>query len=257
MSDGAVQAADLRRALDAAAEAGRTLDVWWRDDDLQRPGPDLEPLLALADATGWMPGLAVVPEGMDADGLAARLEKTGAELLVHGLAHRNHAGPGEKKSEFPSTRTMGDMCRDAADGLHRLKAAFDRNCLAGFVPPWNRIAPGLAAGLPACGFDVLSTFGPRRAAEPVPGLKCVNTHIDVIDWRGTRRFIGIGAARAAIVRHLAAVRSGVADAEEPCGLLTHHLIMVEEDWHALGILASELAAHEAVRLCAPSDCFFS
>lgn len=255
MSGGAATPDDLRRALDDAAETGRFLDFWWRDDDLQRPGPELEPLLALADATGWAPGLAVVPEGMDAAGLSARLEKAAAELLVHGLAHRNHAGTGEKKCEFPATRPPEDLRRDAAEGLRRLNGAFGRVCLPCFVPPWNRIAPDLVAGLPACGFTALSTFGPRRAAEPAPGLTCVNTHIDVIDWRGTRRFIGIDAVRAAIIRHLAAVRAGAADAEEPCGLLTHHLIMVEQDWHALGALAAELHAHEAARLCAPSDCF--
>lgn len=255
MSGGAATADDLRRALDDAAESGRRLDFWWRDDDLQRPGPELEPLLAVAATTGWVPGLAVVPEGMDADGLSARLAQTGAELLVHGFAHRNHAGPGEKKCEFPASRPLEDMCRDATEGLRRLQTAFNRTCHACFVPPWNRIAPELIAELPSCGFSALSTFGPRRAAEPVGGLKCVNTHVDVIDWRGTRRFIGIEAARTAIIRHLAAVRAGEADSAEPCGLLTHHLIMVEQDWHALGALAAELNAHEAVRLCAPSDCF--
>jgi len=257
MSGGAATAADLRRALDALAESGRTLDLWWRDDDLQRPGAELEALLAVAAATGWAPGLAVVAEGMDADGLAARLAQSGAELLVHGLTHRNHAAPGEKKCEFPASRPLEEMCRDAAEALNRLQAAFPRTCHACFVPPWNRIAPDLVAALPACGFSALSTFGPRRAAEPVPGLKCVNTHIDVIDWRGTRRFIGIEAVRAALLRHLASVRAGEADAAEPCGLLTHHLIMVEQDWHMLGAFAAELGAHEAVRLCAPGDCFCS
>jgi hypothetical protein len=257
MSESTASPDELRRALDASAEAGRPLDFWWRDDDLQRPGGELEPLLALAGSTGWVPGLAVVPDGMDTEGLKARLEGTGAELLVHGFAHRNHAGAGEKKCEFPGTRPMDGMCRDAAEGFRRLNAAFGRACLPCFVPPWNRIAPELIAELTVCGFTSLSTFGPRRAAEPAPGLKCVNTHIDVIDWRGTRRFVGIGAARAAIIRHLAAVRAGAAQAEEPCGLLTHHLIMVEQDWRELGTLAAELDAHEAVRLCAPSDCFCS
>ncbi|WP_193185207.1 polysaccharide deacetylase family protein [Nisaea sediminum] len=257
MSGGAATPDELRRALDASAEAGRPLDFWWRDDDLQRPGAELEPLLALVGATGWVPGLAVVPEGMDADGLLARLAETGAELLVHGFAHRNHATAGAKKCEFPGTRSTDEMCRDAAQGLHRMNAAFGGSCLPCFVPPWNRIAPELIAELAACGFSALSAFGPRRTAEPAPGLKCVNTHIDLIDWRGTRRFVGIGAVRAAIIRHLAAVRAGGAEAEEPCGLLTHHLIMVEQDWHALGVLVAELAAHEGVRLFAPSDCFCS
>ena len=50
------------------------------------------------------------------------------------------------------------------------------------VPPWNRIAPQVVAGLPALGFKALSVFGPEAAAD----LPLFNTHVDVIDWRGTR-----------------------------------------------------------------------
>ncbi|UUX48012.1 polysaccharide deacetylase family protein [Nisaea acidiphila] len=255
MTVGPASAEDLVRALDAAAQRGRVLDFWWRDDDLQEPAPALEPLLSFAARTGWAPGLAVVPEGMDADGLAARLDTTGAELLVHGFAHRNHAAQGQKKCEFPAGRSVAEMRADATAGLRALIAVFPDAALPIFVPPWNRIAPGFVAELTACGFSGLSAFTPRRNAEPAPGLKCVNTHIDVIDWRGTRRFVGIGAVREAIIRHLAVCAAGAVDPEEACGLLTHHLVMVEEDWRELGALASELATHEAVRLRAPSDCF--
>lgn len=257
MSVETASAEDLRRALDETAGTGRPVEFWWRDDDLQRPGPKLDPLLAFADSAGWTPALAVVPEGMDTDGLAARLEGSGAEILVHGFAHRNFAPPEQKKCEFPAVRPLEDMRREAAEGLRRLEAAFPDSCLPCFVPPWNRIAPALIPALPGCGFAALSTFGPRRGATAADGLDCVNTHIDVIGWHANRRFVGIGAVRNAIVRHLAACAAGTADPEEACGLLTHHLVMVDEDWREIGALASELAAHEAVRLLAPSDCFCS
>ena len=63
----------LLRELDRWDAEGLTATIWWRDDDLQRPTPALEPLLAMAEATEWVPGLAVVPEGADMGGLAARL----------------------------------------------------------------------------------------------------------------------------------------------------------------------------------------
>jgi len=245
----------LLRELDRWASDGMTARIWWRDDDLQRPTPALEPLLAMADATGWAPGLAVVPEGTDADALTARLAGTGAELLVHGLAHRNHAPASEKKCEFPASRPLVDMCRDARDGLTRLREAFPGLLLPCFVPPWNRIAPDLVDCLADCGFTGLSTFGPRHAPDAAPGLRCVNTHIDVIDWRGTQKFVGTDAVVAALVSHLEARRTGRADAEEPSGLLTHHLVMVDEEWRALETLALEMKSHAAVELIAPRDCF--
>ncbi|WP_193172289.1 polysaccharide deacetylase family protein [Nisaea nitritireducens] len=245
----------LLHELDRWASAGLTAEIWWRDDDLQRPTPALEPLLAMADAAGWAPGLAVVPEGADTDALTSRLAGTGAEFLVHGFAHRNHAAADEKKCEFPASRPLPDRCRDAREGLIRLREAFPDRLLSCFVPPWNRIAPDLVERLCESGFTGLSTFGPRPASMAAPGLRRVNTHIDVIDWRGTRKFVGTDTVATALASHLEARRMGRADAEEPSGLLTHHLVMVDEDWRALEALVLELKSHEAVSLIAPRDCF--
>ncbi|MEP3115949.1 polysaccharide deacetylase family protein [Nisaea sp.] len=245
----------LLRELDRWAFDGKIARIWWRDDDLQRPTPALEPLLAMAYATGWAPGLAVVPEGSDTDALTSRLAGTGAELLVHGFAHRNHAEADEKKCEFPASRLLTDKCRDARDGLTRLREAFPFQLLPCFVPPWNRIAPDVVECLADCGFRGLSTFGPRHGLDAAPGLRCVNTHIDVIDWRGTREFVGREGVATALAFHLEARRFGRADAEEPSGLLTHHLVMVDEDWRALESLALGLKSHAAVDLIAPRDCF--
>tara|TARA_E500000318_G_scaffold61026_3_gene56632 strand:- start:1141 stop:1911 length:771 start_codon:yes stop_codon:yes gene_type:complete len=252
---GSDETVGLLRELDQWASDGLIARIWWRDDDLQRPTPSLEPLLAMAEATGWAPGLAVVPEGADTDALMSRLAGTDAELLVHGFAHRNHATADEKKCEFPASRPLADRCGDAREGLNRLRDTFPDRLLPCFVPPWNRIAPDLVDCLTDCGFTGLSTFGPRQASDAAPGLRRVNTHIDVIDWRGTRKFVGREAVAAALTSHLEARRAGRADAEEPSGLLTHHLVMVDEDWRALETLALELKLHAAVDLIAPRDCF--
>jgi len=255
MTSGLTGKGGLLSELDRWASDGLTARIWWRDDDLQRPTPALEPLLAMADATGWVPGLAVVPEGADADALTARLTGTGAELLVHGFAHRDHTAADEKKCEFPASRPLSARCRDAREGLTRLREAFPGLVLPCFVPPWNRMPLDLVNCLTDSGFTGLSTFGPRHAPEAAPGLRRVNTHIDVIDWRGTRKFVGTGVVADALASHLEARRTGRADAEEPSGLLTHHLVMVDEDWRALEAMVLELKSHEAVDLIAPRDCF--
>lgn len=246
---------DILRELDCWTARGLTATIWWRDDDLQCPTAALEPLLAMAESTQWVPGLAVVPEGADMDGLAERLSGTGTDILVHGFAHRNHAATGEKKSEFPADRALADKCRDAEAAIRALREGLPGLVLPCFVPPWNRISPDLVHNLATCGFAGLSTFGPRQAPFAVPGLGCVNTHSDVIDWRGTRDFVGSAAVAASLAAHLEARRIGRVDPEEPSGLLTHHLVMVEKDWRELEALMLQIKSHDAVKLAAPRDIF--
>jgi hypothetical protein len=61
----------------------------------------------------------------------------------------------------------------------------------------------------------------------------VNTHVDIIDWRGARAFCGEDAAAAMATRHLAARRSGEADSNEPTGWLTHHEVHDSSAWEFL------------------------
>lgn len=245
----------LMRELDLWAEAGREATLWWRDDDLQKPGTALDPLLEMAQESGWVPGLAVVAQGMAADALAARLAAARVEILVHGVAHANHASPQAKKCEFPSTRPVPEMIADVKAAHRRLSAAFPDSFLSAFVPPWNRIAPELVAELACVGFRGVSTFGPRKTPEDAPGLVRLNTHVDVIDWRGNRRFVGVETVAENLRLHLEARRHGHVDAAEASGLLTHHLVMVQEDWRGLAALTRALRAHGAVRLFSPSQGF--
>ena len=68
---------------------------------------------------------------------------------------------------------------------------------------------------------------------PAPGLRQVNTHVDIIDWKGGRRFAGEDAALNAALRHLQARRTGAVDAAEPTGWLTHHACHDEATWSFL------------------------
>jgi hypothetical protein len=81
----------------------------------------------------------------------------------------------------------------------------------------------------------------RRSAPGKPGvlrqglLQC-NAHVDVVDWRRNRAFIGDEAAVDRLVAHLRARRDGGADPDEPTGLLTHHLDMTEGAWRFVAAL---------------------
>ena len=241
---------DLTDELDAWRAEGRIATLWWRDDDAAAPAPALDRLAGLAGEHGVTVGLAVIP-ALAQPSLAPWLEPVRAEVLQHGWAHRSHAAAGEKKSELGRHRAPGVMVAELARGLERLRELFGARCLPVLVPPWNRIDPDLIAALPDAGFRGLSVYGSRTAAEPAPGLRQTNCHVDVVDWRGGRGFVGRDRALAAVVRHLAARRGRWADVSEATGLLTHHAVHEEATWTFIARFLERTAQHPAVRWLAP------
>lgn len=238
----------LAAELDAWATAGRVATLWWRDDDAEAPTPALERLCAIAEATGAPLALAVIPARVE-DALADLLDDgTGSiAVLQHGYAHQNHAGPGDKKAELGPHRPFPITLGEIATGWQRLDRLFGARLRPIMVPPWNRIAPGLVPMLPEIGFAGLSTFAPRRRVAACSGLIQVNTHVDVIDWRGSRGFVGRDAALAAVVAHLAARRGGAVEATEPTGLLTHHLAHDDASWAFIADVLDRVAGHPGAR----------
>ena len=183
-------------------------------------------------------------------------------MLQHGFAHANHAGAGEKSMELglhrPRERVLGELAR----GFERLASAFEEGFVPVLVPPWNRIAAPLAPALPRLGLRGLSAFAPRPQPAAPSGLRRVDCHIDLIDWRGTT---GGARAAAAIMRASPgswsgtwrARREGRADAAEPIGVLTHHLDHDECAWAFVERFLERSARHPAARWPAARDLFLS
>jgi len=237
---------ELEATLDACAARGEAIRLWWRDDDAGREHPALERLLELAERRDLPLALAVVPLWLEPPAQALIAASARATVLQHGFAHANHAPPGAKAIELGGrdlTTVTGELCA----GRAALIDAFGATCLAVLVPPWNRLDPGLTVRLTACGFTGLSTFGPRSANEAAPGLIQVNAHLDPIDWRGSRLFVGEATALGRLCALL--------DPDEPIGILSHHLAMDEAGWGFLDRLLEVLASHPAARLCAAGELF--
>ncbi len=138
-----------------------------------------------------------------------------------------------------------EVLAEVAQGASRLRAQLADRFLPVFVPPWNRIAPAVIAGLPRIGFRGLSTFGARAAAAPSPGLLQINCHADPIVWREGRRFAGAAATLDKLRTHLTARREQHADPAEPTGILTHHRDIDPAGWAFLEQLLGRLRAHPA------------
>jgi hypothetical protein len=247
----------LTNELDRWADRGLTATFWWRDDDVGRRVRELDRLLAVRSKAESPLALAVIPMAATrATAVAIRSAKQVA-VLQHGYAHFNNAPPGKRKAEFGNERPVEAAVGELAIGRRRLLDLFGALVLDVFVPPWNRIAMGLVGKLSATGIRGLSTFGPRPNARPAPGLCQVNTHIDIIDWRGTRGFVGTPEALAMAINHLRARRTNAADPNEPTGLLSHHRVHDEAAWTFVAAFLAATAEHTGARWLCARDVFAS
>jgi hypothetical protein len=244
----------LREELDAWSASGRVATLWWRDDDAVRATPELHRLLALSAAAHVPVALAVIPR--DADGTLYEAVEPFERVatLQHGWGHDNHAPTSTRQEEFGPHRPRAVMLEELARGRQRL-AAFPRS-LPVLVAPWNRMDLTLLPDLPTAGLNAVSTLGPREAAEPFPGVRRTNVHVDIVDWQGTGGFVGDEAAVEQVIAHLQARRLAEVDPEEPTGLMTHHLFHDEGCWQFLAAFVHRTAAHPGARWLDAREAFW-
>lgn len=243
---------DLEAELGCWGDAGLAATLWWRDDDAASAGARLGRLFAIAD--GIPLALAVIPAAAQCD-LAERIAgMASVAVLQHGWRHVNHGGEG-KKSEFPPGRTPDAVASDLAAGRARLAALFAGQALAVLAPPWNRFDAAFLPLLAAAGIGAISCIKPRAARWPAPHVFAVNVHADLVDWRGGRGFVGEGAALGALLAHLRDRRLGRCDADEPTGILTHHLVQDEAADAFLTRLVALIRAHPAAHWLDPRVVF--
>lgn len=214
----------LRRAVSSQDN----VQIWWRDDDAVARTEALDQLLSISDEVGLPVHLAVIPGRLETT-LAPALESTTARVLIHGWRHDNHAAPEAKKAEFMRNDAAA---RDEAQlGFDTLTQAFGTRCDPIFVPPWNRIHPGLVAALPGMGYRGLSTFGPQQPSWPVAQY---HTHVDPIFWRGHRSLVEPSDLISTAVAQLRT------EPQIPLGLLTHHLVHDAAIWGFTRAILCEL-----------------
>ncbi|TCM58254.1 hypothetical protein C8J36_101154 [Rhizobium sp. PP-F2F-G48] len=230
---------DIIAVLDRFQAAGRVARFWLRDDDAIEPTPALDRLLSLTESHGVPLALAVIPEPTG-EALAARLARSPlVHVTVHGWRHANHAAERAKRAELGADRPADVVLEELSAGFAKLSALHRERFLPVLVPPWNRIDMTLAARLPDLGFRALSVYGPEKSGA----LPMVNTHVDVMDWHGTRGCRDRGDLR----REIAARLTTCLDTGGSVGLLTHHLVHDAAVWGFLGDLFAGVEPHPACR----------
>jgi predicted glycosyltransferase len=252
----------LDRALERARDRGVGISFWWRDDDAVEETPALETLIRLATAHRIPLALAAIPARIRPS-LPARIsEAEDVSILVHGLRHTNHSPRGEKKAEFGSERALSDLLGDARAGLEkaryssRAQVSSRAKVLPVFVPPWNRVARALVPELRRAGFSGISSFQDRAAAYPASGLLQINAHLDPVAWHHGQGLVD----PAVLIRELAGCverrTDGMADPQEPIGLLTHHLVHDGATWAFCEALLGHLEK-QGVPFAHPASLFTS
>lgn len=231
--------APILTALDRLQAQGKIAHFWLRDDDAVEPTSALDRVLSLTGASAVPLTLAVIPQPAG-PALKARLaQEAHVTVAVHGWTHANHAPPTKKKAELGADRPADVVKAELALARETLAALFGDRLVPVLVPPWNRIDAALIPALPHLGFSALSTFGPEKPA-PLP---VVNSHVDVMDWHGTRGCRPFSVLAEEIVARLdVAAQTGGS-----VGLLTHHLVHDAAVWHFLERLFAATCAHEACR----------
>src|SRR5439155_3132387 len=238
----------LLEELDRWHAAGITARLWLRDDDAVAPTPLLDELCALTADFRIPVTLAVIPANTG-EALAQYLRDVPhMSPAIHGWSHANHASAGEKKQELGFHRERAIVLRELADAHRRMSDFHGERLIPMLVPPWNHIAPELMPDLPALGYRALSGFG-----EPileVPGLAVINTHVDLIDFRGSRRCHDHDLLARRIADELS--RSRLSD-RSAVGVLSHHLIGDSSALQFLNDLFSVTTNHPACRWMDAAD----
>jgi hypothetical protein len=206
-------------ALESWHAADLRAPLWLRDDDSVEPTPALERLIDLTAEHDIPLALAVVPANAG-KALAHALRAAGhVTPIVHGWAHRNYAPKGEKKQEFGLHRPIEAMRQDLSLALSKVRELFPFQLAPMFVPPWNRIAPELIPILRELDYTALSTFGATSAENRASPE--INTHVDIIDFRGTRRCREHGVLAQEIA---VALSYSFQHGRCAVGILSHHLV---------------------------------
>lgn len=236
----------LRAELARQAEAKGNVCLWLRDDDAVKPSAALQTLVDLAGDFAVPIAVAAIP-ARSSPALARFLGNAWhATPVVHGWRHDNHAPETQKKEELGDHRPLDAVLSDLSVALIRMTELFGDRLVPMLVPPWNRINANILPHLCELGYRALSCYGTVRAAASVPVF---NTHVDLIDWRASRR----SRDHASLVRDLVMHIRHEAPAGGRVGILTHHLAHDEEAWTFLRDLFRVTRGFDSCRWLSAAD----
>ncbi|WP_068087614.1 DUF2334 domain-containing protein [Polycladidibacter stylochi] len=237
----------LYAELDWFKARGRCISFWWRDDDCIRVTTALRRLLHIQERHSTPLALAVVPYAFHQETIEQQSklidclrQHKGVNVFGHGFSHRptvmeqtsltqiNRLGRVVEpvKAEFGSLCELATGLQMIAQGFEIMRGSFNGLFMPVFVPPWNRLDPKFWRSMSKCGYKALSSYAFTKKFSP----EQVQTHLDIIHWRGDKEFCGYDALIHQLGLQFARRRAG---SDEPIGILSHHLVQDDRGFEFL------------------------
>lgn len=232
----------LRAVLERLQAEKRTVNVFFRDDDVDDDEPSLHLLLNFFSELEVPLNLEIIP-GLLTDSAVALLRRFHNrwpglfELNQHGWMHVNHERDG-RKCEFGVHRSFDDQLADIARGREVLIQALGDAFSPVFTPPWNRCTEVTYQALDELEFRVLSKL---RSKDPIVGygFRELSVTLDLFRWKG-------GAVMKTPAEFIGELTAQLKDLDT-VGIMLHHKVMDEAAFGLLALLLKELRCSEVIR----------
>jgi Polysaccharide deacetylase len=229
----------LINTLEEAQVEGRVINVFFRDDDVDKDEDNLRRLLDLFIAQQTPVNLEVIP-GSLTDAAIRMLRQCPAslvELNQHGWRHVNHEREG-RKCEFGASRSYEQQLEDIGKGRRRMNEAFGDGWSPVFTPPWNRCVEETFRALDQLGFAALSKSHDKHPATGY-GFREISITFDLYRWKGEPAM----KSPESIAEGLAAQLNEL----DTIGIMLHHKVMDSTAFFLLERLIEMLRVYPGVR----------
>ncbi|MGH9754775.1 MAG: hypothetical protein ACREA2_18515 [Blastocatellia bacterium] len=241
----------LHASLERLQADGRTINLFFRDDDVDEDEESLRRLLRFFIERETPVNLAIIPGLLTDEAVRLladnRIGNPGLLCLnQHGWRHINHESVGQsvgqnvrRKCEFGASRNFAEQFEDIVRGRARLNEAFGSDWFPAFIPPWNRCADVTYRVLDQLGFQALSAMRGGVAVTGY-GFREISITLDLYRWKGGARLKPAEEIVDDLMRQSQTMGQTI-------GIMLHHKVMDESAFSFLGSLLDALAPHSIAR----------
>jgi hypothetical protein len=232
---------DLSEQLQASIEHGcqsadnsKTIDLFFRADDIGVPSGIFAELIALFQRHQLPLCLAVVPSWLSKQRYIGLRSITGLDDTLwcwhqHGRLHKNFEPEG-KKQEFGPARDFSTLKQHLLLGKNRLETLLEESFQPFFTPPWNRCSRDTALALKELKFHGIS-----RSRDARPDLTDILPDIQVnVDLHTRKEPDPAASLKNLLIELEMSLSSG------RCGIMIHHQRMNSHAFVLLDLLMRHL-----------------